>query len=130
VSHRPRRNVAWLVVGALFAASNLLAHHSGAAYDGQKTLKLQGAVKSWRFANPHSSLQIQTDDGAGKTVTWDFEGNPAGMLTQLGYRRNTFVPEAKITVFYNPMKDGRPGGGRLVGAILGDGSTVGQVPAP
>ena len=120
----------WAVVGTLLAASNLLAHHSGAAYDGGKTLKLQGSVESWRFANPHSALQIQADDGAGKTITWSFEGNPAGMMQQLGYRRNTFAPAAKVTIFYNPMKDGRPGGGRLVGAILSDGSTVGQVPAP
>jgi hypothetical protein len=120
----------WAVVGTLLAASNLLAHHSGAAYDGQKTLKLEGSVESWRFANPHCSLQIQAADGAGQTIAWSFEGNPAGMMQQLGYRRNTFIPDAKVTVFYNPMKDGRPGGGRLVGAILSDGSTVGQVPAP
>ena len=85
----------WAAVGTLLAASNLLAHHSGAAYDGGKTLKLQGSVESWRFANPHSALQIQADDGAGKTITWSFEGNPAGMMQQLGYRRNTFAPQRK-----------------------------------
>ena len=69
-------------------------------------------------------------DGAGEPLTWSFEGNPAGMLTAQGYRRNTFAPAAQVTVLYNPMKDGKPGGGRLVGAILSDGSTVGQVPAP
>jgi hypothetical protein len=31
-------------------------------------------------------------------------------------------------VLYNPMRDGKPGGGRLVGARLPDGSTVGNVP--
>jgi hypothetical protein len=104
------------------------AHHSGAAYDGGQTLKLAGRVASWRFQNPHSSLALEADDGAGKTVLWSFEANPAGMLTSLGYRRNTFTPGAEVTVLYNPMKDGKPGGGRLVGAILGDGTTVGQVP--
>jgi hypothetical protein len=101
-------------------------HHSGAAYDGTQTLRIEGTVASWRFANPHCSLEIRAADGA----TWSFEGNPAGMLTAQGYRRDTFAPAAPVTVVYNPMKDGRPGGGRLVGAILGDGATVGQIPSP
>jgi hypothetical protein len=120
----------WAIVGTLLAASSVAAHHSGAAYDGSKTLRLQGTVESWRFGNPHSSLVVKAADGAGEALTWSFEANPAGMLTALGYRRNTFVPAAPVTVVYNPMKDGKPGGGRLVGAILSDGSTVGQVPAP
>ncbi len=49
------------------------------------------------------------------------------MLTAQGFRRNSFEPSAKVTVIYNPMRDGQPGGGRLVGAILADGSTVGVV---
>jgi hypothetical protein len=117
------------VAMAMLAWPTVHAHHSGAAYDGTKTVRIQGTVENWRFANPHSSLQIRADDGAGKPILWSFEGNPAGMLTALGYRRNTFTPSAQVTVVYNPMKDGRPGGGRLVGAILSDGSTVGQVAA-
>ena len=120
----------WAVLAALLSAAVAQAHHSGAAYDGTKTLKVEGVVDSWRFANPHSSLQIKANDGAGNTITWSFEGNPAGMLTSLGYRRNTFEAAAPVTVLYNPMKDGKAGGGRLVGAILSDGSTVGQVPSP
>jgi hypothetical protein len=101
------------------------AHHSGAAYDGTKTLRIEGTVESWRFANPHCSLQIRSADGA---TLWSFEANPAGMLAAQGYRRDTFTPSARVTVVYNPMKDGQAGGGRLVGAILDDGKTVGQIP--
>jgi len=121
----------WLggVVVAAFLWPAAQAHHSGAAYDGTKTLRIQGSVESWRFANPHSSLQIRANDGAGGQILWSFEGNPAGMLAAQGYRRDTFAPPAQVTVVYNPMKDGRPGGGRLVGAILSDGKTVGQVAA-
>lgn len=102
------------------------AHHSGAAYDGTKTLRIEGTVESWRFANPHCSLQIRAADG--KTL-WSFEGNPAGMMAALGYRRDTFATTASVVVVYNPMKDGRPGGGRIVGAILDGGNTVGQIPS-
>lgn len=121
----------WLsgVVVAVFFSAAAQAHHSGAAYDGTKTQRIQGSVESWRFANPHSSLQIRADDGAGGQILWSFEGNPAGMLAAQGYRRDTFAPAAQVTVVYNPMKDGKPGGGRLVGAILSDGKTVGQVAA-
>ena len=102
------------------------AHHSGAPYDGTKTLRIEGTVESWRFANPHCSLQIRSTDGS---TLWSFEGNPAGMLAAQGFRRDTFTPSARVTVIYNPMKDGKAGGGRLLGAILGDGATVGQIPA-
>ena len=74
----------------------------------------KGTVESWRFANPHCSLQIQADDGAGKTITWSFEGNPAGMLTQLGYRRNTFTPAAQGDCFLQP-DEGRQARRRPVG---------------
>lgn len=117
-----------LLVSAL--ATSAGAHHSGAAYDGSKTLRIEGVVTSWRFANPHCSLEIKAADGAGQEISWSFEGNPAGMLQALGYRRNTFTPGARVTVIYNPMRDGQPGGGRIVGAVLMDGSTVGQVPPP
>jgi hypothetical protein len=105
------------------------AHHSGAAYDGSQTLRIEGEVHHWRFGNPHSSLQILVADTAGEKVLWSFEGLPAGMLTPLGYRRNTFEPASQVAVWYNPMRDGMPGGGRLVGAVLGDGSVVGNVPS-
>jgi Family of unknown function (DUF6152) len=117
------------VLGAL-AAGVLLwpahGHHSGAPYDGTKTMRIEGTVESWRFANPHCSLQIRSADGS---TLWSFEANPAGMLAAQGYRRDTFKPSARVTVVYNPMKDGQPGGGRLVGAILSDGATIGQIPA-
>jgi hypothetical protein len=92
-------------------------------------LRISGEVTSWRFANPHSWLQITVTDETGHDQVWDFEGLPAGMLAPRGYRRNSFAPEDRITVFYRPMADGRPGGGNLQGAILADGTTVGTVPA-
>ena len=104
-----------------------LAHHSGAAYDRSKTMRIEGEVTTWRFVNPHSWLQIRATDENGHEMLWDFEGLPAGMLAPRGYRRNSFQENDRVTVFYSPMQDGRPGGGNLQGAILADGSTVGTV---
>lgn len=124
-------SISSLVAAVLLAtASPTPAHHSGAAYDGTVSLRIEGQVERWRFANPHSHLEIRADDGAGREIVWSFEANPAGMIAAQGYRRDTFAPAAKVTVVYNPMKDGRPGGGRLVGAILADGATVGRVDSP
>jgi hypothetical protein len=102
------------------------AHHSGAAYDGSKVARIDGEVEQWQFANPHSWLKIRVTDSDGKQEVWSFESNPAGMIARLGYRRDTFPQDSTVTVVYNPMKNGS-GGGRLVGAILPDGSTVGEV---
>jgi hypothetical protein len=120
-----------IVLSAALAAVPWLAeaHHSGAAYDGSKVMRIDGEVERWQFANPHSSLQIRVTDSSGEQQIWSFEGLPAGMLAPRGYRRNTFTPDEKITVVYNPMRNGSGGGGRLVGAVLPDGSTIGEVSA-
>ena len=118
------------LLGVAAAIMPLLAHphHSGAAYDGDSVKRIVGHVTRWQFANPHSSLQIRVSDEDGEEQLWDFESLPAGMLAPRGYRRNTFEPNDEITVVYNPMRNGGVGG-RLVGAILEDGITIGEVPS-
>lgn len=119
-----------IVIGAAMGLVSLASegHHSGAAYDGTAVMRIGGEVVSWRFANPHSVLQIRVTDSDGKESIWSFESHPAGMLAPMGYRRNSFEPNDIVTIAYNPLKDGTPGGGRLVGAILSGGSTLGNVP--
>jgi len=42
-----------LVIAVLLTASSALAHHSNAAFDGDKVIVLKGTVTQWKWSNPH-----------------------------------------------------------------------------
>ena len=66
---------ALLVAGALSVAAPLLAHHSGAMFDSQKTVELTGTVKEFQWTNPHIWIQVERQNPAGATVPRRFELN-------------------------------------------------------
>ena len=54
---------------AVLAGAAAKAHHSFAVYfDGDKIIKLEGTVKSFRFTNPHGLLVIDVVDDRGPAV--------------------------------------------------------------
>ena len=73
--------VAALVLGSAGAA---LAHHSGAMFDAQKELTLQGTVKEFQYTNPHSWLVVNVPDAAGKVTEWSFEAEGPSTLLRAG----------------------------------------------
>lgn len=99
-----------------------IAHHSGAMFDHDKKLELQGTVKEFQYTNPHSWLMVMVTTPDGKTTEWGFEAEGPSTLLRAGIRAKTFSPGDKITVVSNPLKDGRPGG-LLVSATKADGTT-------
>ena len=46
------------VAVAALAAGSAQAHHSGAMYDAQKTITLNGVTRELQWTNPHSWLQV------------------------------------------------------------------------
>lgn len=101
------------------------AHHSFAMFDMQKDLTLNGTVKSFQWQSPHTWLQVQVADSAGRNVEWSLEMGAPGVLYRNGWRQKAVKPGDKVTVVVHPLRDGRPGGS-VVSAILADGSHVGQ----
>ncbi len=120
---------------ALFAASlggAAFAHHSGAMFDNQKNVTLQGTVVEFQYTNPHSWLQIMVAGSDGKQVQWGFEAEGPSTLLRAGIKAKSFMPGDKVTVVGHPMKDGRPAGG-LVSVTKADGTVLSprpQLPAP
>jgi Family of unknown function (DUF6152) len=108
------------------------AHHAGSMYDHKRVESVSGSVKQWHWANPHAFLQIMVAGERGEPAVWSFESTSPSLLTSSGWRRSTFAPGDKVTVMYNPLLDGAPGGS-LAGAILANGMklTIGPPgPAP
>jgi len=76
-------------------ATAAVAHHSTKGiYDEDTVVEITGAVKEWRFINPHPSLIIEVKGADGNLQEWDISyGGPAvTQLKRLGYTADTFQP--------------------------------------
>jgi hypothetical protein len=102
----------------------IVAHHASAGIDRSKTVSVTGIVKQFKWANPHSWLEMEVVRD-GKTELWNFEMLPPSYLVPAGWTRNTVKVGDKVTVTGNGFTDGRPGG-IFVSVTLPNGQTVGQ----
>jgi hypothetical protein len=116
-----------LIIAALLTPSSVLAHHSNAAFDGDKVIVLKGAVTEWKWTNPHVWILLSADDGKGGKVDWAIEGRTPGQLLRAGWSRSTLKAGDVITVDFSPAKDGTHTG-LLTRVRLADGTVLGQAP--
>ncbi len=116
-----------LLAGIVFP---VLAHHSFSMFDDKKEVVLKGEVKEFQWSNPHTWIQLNVTDAAGKVVEWSIEGGSPNLVGRQGWKRNTFKPGDKVEITVHPMRDGQPGGS-FMRAVLPDGRRLGgdQIPA-
>jgi Family of unknown function (DUF6152) len=99
------------------------AHHSAAGIDRTKTVTVEGVVKEFKWANPHSWLDVAVPNAKGGTDVWSFEMNPPAYLVRSGWKSTTVKSGDKIKVTANPFMNGDPGG-IFVTVTLPDGQTL------
>jgi hypothetical protein len=80
------------------------AHHSAAAYDVQKEVKVTGTVVQCRFANPHVYLTLQVKKADGSTTTIEVEAGAASVLNGLGFTSTSVRVGDVVTVAGNPAR--------------------------
>jgi hypothetical protein len=103
----------WAALLSLLAAP-AAAHHSFAMFDRDKTVEMQGTVKSFQWTNPHSFLDLYVDDPkGGPPVLWTFEFGAVHNLANQGWKPKTVVPGDKVLLTLHPAKDGGPYGQAL-----------------
>ncbi len=109
----------------------VLAHHSTAAFDNEKVVRIEGTITQFRWINPHASIKVEGDASEGVDGLWTVEMTAPNILLRQGWKRNSLQPGDKVVMFVNPLKnaitlnDGSQGG-LYVGVILADGSALGQ----
>ena len=93
-----------LSCATLAVTAPAFAHHSAAAYDTQKQVKISGTVVQYRFANPHVylTLQVKKDDGSVSTV--EVEAGAAAVLNGLGFTKDSVKTGDVVTVVGNPAR--------------------------
>jgi hypothetical protein len=118
---------AFLLAGLAAAAfgAPALAHHSFAMFDADKTMEISGTVKDFQWTNPHSWLDVDVVDQAGKPNTWALEMGAPGGLAHQGWKPKTVVPGDKVTVRIHPLKSGM-NGGQFLAITLPSGQKLGQ----
>jgi hypothetical protein len=101
-----------------------LAHHSSAGFS-EGTKVVSGTVKEFQFRNPHSWIQVNVTDEAGKVTEWSVEWGSPNQLGRDGIRPSTFPAGTQITIKLRPDLTGHPIG-IFVGAKMADGKIVGK----
>ena len=114
-----------LLMVSFCVAVTAFAHHSAAGIDQTKTVTQEGVVKQFKWANPHSWLEIEVPNGKGGTDIWNLEMNPPAFLVRAGWKSTTVKPGEKIKFTARPFRNGDPGG-LFVNVILPDGRILGN----
>ncbi len=94
-----------LLLACLALALPAGAHHSGAAFDRNKSITVIGTVNSVEWTSPHARLKIDAKDEAGALVMWDFELPSPVTLTRRGWSKTALVPGDKVTVTGAPARE-------------------------
>jgi Family of unknown function (DUF6152) len=101
---RTLRKLALGVIGALVAASPLLAHHDWPV-DRTKQVTIKGTVTAYTWADPHVmiALDVQAD---GTIEKWKVGGSNKKYSAVNGWDKNTLKPGDVITGIGFRFKDG------------------------
>ena len=117
------------LVIALCVVGSAYAHHSATGVDQSKSATVDGVVTQFKWANPHSWIEIETPKADGKgTDLRSFEMTSPTFLVQAGWKATTIKAGDKVKVSYRPMKDTEKDGlgGLFVSITLGDGKVLTQ----
>ena len=105
-----RLQIAGFLAVALCTAGSAWAHHNAAGIDRTKTVTVEGTVKQFKWANPHSWVEIEVPDKKGGVETWNAEMTSHSILVKAGWKKTTLTAGYKVKLVVNPMMNGTPGG--------------------
>ena len=94
-----------IVLGAL--ALPAAAHHSAAVfYQLDKTITVEGVVKSYNLGNPHARIYMTVKGADGKEQEWLAEGGSRTVLLRNGWKGDEVKPGDMVKLVGNPSRDG------------------------
>ena len=99
-----------IAAGLALGAAPAAAHHSYAMFDRTIKKTIEGTVAKFEWTNPHIYIWLYVKNAQGKYDTYAIEGGSSQMLARQGWSGTTVKPGDKVTIDYNPLRDGRTGG--------------------
>lgn len=104
-------------------ATTAYAHHSMEGFDRAKNVTLNGTVKQFKWANPHSWIELEVTNDKGQVETWNIEMTAPFILVKAGWKSTSLKPGDKVTVVGHPQKTGEPGA-LFVSVTTAEGQTL------
>jgi hypothetical protein len=109
-----------LASALLAICASAFAHHGFSVSFNAQPIVLQTTVTKFAWSNPHCQIYFDVMDDQGKVTHWGSETNAPGVLSRVGWTRNSLKPGDQITITLFPSKLALPYG--LVSKIvLADG---------
>jgi len=88
-------------LGALPSA----AHHSTAAFDNSRVVKLEGTITQFRWINPHASIKIDAkSEGDEPDGVWTIEMTAPNVLINDGWTRTALKVGDKVIITGAPSR--------------------------
>jgi hypothetical protein len=86
-----------------------LAHHSAAAFDTRKEIKVTGSVTEYKFRNPHVYMTLKVRKADGSTAAMEVESGAPSVLNPLGFNRDSVSVGDVVTIVGNPARSNPDG---------------------
>ena len=102
--------VAAAVFAGAIAGNPAYAHHSAAMFDANKTVTITGAVKDYKWANPHAMIEVLAAGDKGAQTVWNIECSTPNILVRKGWSINSLKVGDTVTIQAHPMRDGTQAG--------------------
>jgi hypothetical protein len=99
------------------------AHHAANPFDRSNPFTVTGAVRKFRWSNPHCWLSLDVTNDSGGADEWVLEGGSVSVLARSGWNSQSVKADDKVKVLMAPRKDGKAGG-EFLGVTL---TETGQV---
>jgi len=97
--------VVLLAAAACAFGRPVLAHHSFAAtYLETQSVTIEGEIVQFVFRNPHSFVQVETNDGK-QTIRWAVEWAGTAQLNNTGVQQDTLKYGDMVEVTGNPGRN-------------------------
>jgi hypothetical protein len=97
------------------------AHHSMNGFDRTKSVTLTGTVRQFKWANPHSWIELEVPNAKGGSDVWNVEMTAPGILGRAGWKSTLLKSGDQVKVAVRPLLNGEAGG-LFVSVTLADGT--------
>src|SRR5512139_1562716 len=106
---RVRTNAVLSSIVAVCFSAGAAAHHSTSEFDYTRQVTIRGTVKEVQWTNPHSYIQLITDEG-GTQTQWSVEIGSPSLNINMGWRKNSVKAGDVVTMNLSPARNGKPYG--------------------
>jgi Family of unknown function (DUF6152) len=91
-------------LSGLLLGTTANAHHSYAEFDREQTIEIEGTLNTAGWRNPHTLLEVQAKDEAGRVTTWEVEAPGLNRFTRFGVPLGIFTVGSTVKVAGWPSK--------------------------